>query len=228
MMFKREGITLLEVIIVIIIVGIFAGILAPLATVTIRRAKIMNTKEKLDKLKDALLLYYEDNKEFPSDTNNDPDDLAQLEASTPKYIVSSEYSKDYAYDAWHIPFKYTYNVGAVSCTLRSFGPDRQENTADDIVYLVVGKEIWKQWRKITQDELRVINLAAEDYIRAGNTIDIATTSEDLASYLPDSSYIYDLWGNPYYYKDIGTFYSWGPDGTPNTSDDIYPAGFPTP
>jgi general secretion pathway protein G len=225
---EEKGITLLEVIVVIIIVGIFAGILAPLATVTLRRAKITTTKEKLDKLKDALLLYYQDNKSFPTDSGSDPNDLAQLESSTPKYIRSSEYTKDYAYDAWRTPFKYTYNVGAVSCTLRSFGPDRTESTTDDIYYLVASKETWKEWRRMTQDELDIINNAAEEYVRNGGTIGVATTSEDLVSYLPDKSYVYDKWGNTYHYKDIGTFYSWGPDETPSTSDDVYPQGFPTP
>ena len=47
---KKAGFTLLEVIVVIIIVGILAGLLTPLASIAIRRAKIKETKEKLEEL----------------------------------------------------------------------------------------------------------------------------------------------------------------------------------
>lgn len=222
----KKGLTLMELIVVIIIVAVLAGVLIPLAAVTIRRAKIQRTEEKMDNLNDALLLYFEDYGTFPPDTDSDPDDLTVLE---PNYIRESEYPDDYAFDAWRVPFKYTYDVGAVSATLRSFGPDRTEGTADDIFYIVLAKGIIKRWRMVTQDELQKITEAVQEYLRDGNELTASSTTEDLADYLPDESYIYDVWGNPYHWStELGTFYSYGPDEAPGTEDDIYPRGYPTP
>ncbi len=223
---KKRGFTLLELIVVIVIVGIFAGVLTPLGNIAIRRTKIKNTEEKMEILDKALTSYYESNAGFPTDSGLDPDDLAALE--TAGYISESEYSDDYAYDAWRVAFQYTYNAGQVSVTIRSFGPDRLSGTAayeeDDILYIVQAKDVWKKWRQDTQERLRKVNQAVEKYISEGNAIVTGDSSEDLASKL-DAADIYDPWGEPYRYDEsLSTFYSYGPDGTPGSNDEIYPKG----
>ena len=227
---RQSSFTLLELIVVIIVVGIFAGILTPLGTVALRVAKVKNTKAKIEILDKALSLYYENNAQFPSDTGYatypvdsglDPDDLTALK--TAGYVSESKYADDYAYDAWRVPFVYTYNVGFVSATLRSYGPDRKASS-DDIVYVVQAKDIWKKWRRTTQERLRKVNEAVEKYIRAGNTISSGDNSTKLSGYL-DAADIYDPWGNPYYYKaGLSTFHSLGPDRTPDSFDEVYPQG----
>lgn len=221
----KRSFTLLELIVVIVIVGIFAGILTPLANIAIRRAKIKDTEQKMDILNRALISYYESYAAFPSDTGLDPTDLSALKSSG--YVSESEYADDYAYDAWRVPFRYTYEVGAVSATIRSFGPDRTQETGDDIVYIVQAKDIWKKWRNITQDRLRKVNEALERHIASGNAVSTGDSSENLAGQL-DAANIYDPWGRSYRYSEsLSTFYSYGPDGTPNTDDDVYPVGIDT-
>jgi len=219
---KKRGFTLLELIVVIIVVGIFAGILTPLGTIALRVAKIKNTKTKIEILDKALSLYYENYANFPTDSDLDPNDLTALE--TAGYVSESKYADDYAYDAWRVPFKYTYNVGSVSATLRSYGPDRTAGSSDDIVYIVQAKDIWKKWRRTAQERLRKVDGAVEKYIRAGNTISSGDSSTELSGYL-DAANIYDPWGNAYRYdSSLSTFYSYGPDGTPGTGDEVYPQG----
>ena len=218
---RRElwSFTLVEIIVVIIIVSILAGILTPLATVSIRRAKIKETEDKMGNLNSALLLYYKDKALFPSA-------LTDLE---PDYIRSSEYTQDYAQDAWRKNFVYTYNSGALSVTLRSFGPDRTDNSGggDDITYVVSAKTIWKKWRKICQDRLKKVNEAVESYKRDGGTITTGDDSTKLANYL-DASNIYDVWGRPFHYDpNLSTFYSYGCDGSAASGDEIYPQGVNT-
>lgn len=231
----QAGFTLLEVIVVIIIVGILAGLLTPLATISLRRAKIKQTEEKMEILNNSLLLYYEHEKDasgylvasFPTDTNNDPADLTVLESTG--YISESEYADDYAYDAWRVPLVYTYNVGAVSATLRSYGPNRTDDSGggDDIVYIVQAKDIWKKWRRIAQERLEKVNEAVEEYKRAGKTIATGDDSTVLSAYL-DAGTIYDPWGRPFKYDEsLSTFYSYGADGTPGSGDEVYPAGLET-
>jgi len=215
----KKSFTLLEVIVVIIIVGIFAGVLTPLGNIAIRRAKIRKTEEKIEILDKAITAYYESYADFPG---------ALTDLETADYVSESDYSDDYAYDAWRVPFEYTCNLGAISVTIRSFGPDRSSTTeaekADDILYVVQAKDIWKKWRRDTQERLRKINQAAQRYISKGNTISTGNTSEDLASEL-DAANIYDPWGEPYYYDDaLATFYSLGPDRE-ELGDEVYPAGF---
>jgi len=220
---NRKAFTLLEVIVVIVIVGIFAGVLTPLGNIAIRQTKIRSTEEKIEILDKALSSYYESNAEFPEDTTLDPNDLTSLE--TAGYISESEYGDDYAYDAWRVAFQYTYNAGQISATLRSFGPDRIASD-DDILYIVQAKDIWKKWRRDTQKRLSRVNKAVEKYISKGNIITTGNSSEVLSSEL-DAADIYDPWGEPYRYdENLSTFYSYGPDSSPSGEDDVYDEIYP--
>ena len=232
MMKKKVGFTLLEIIVVIIIVGILAGLLTPLASIAIRRAKIKLTRQKLEALNKAFLLYYQSttdvqNKliaEFPN-TGSDisEDDLTNWTSYLDDYITK----ENYAYDAWRVPFKYTYNVGAVSAVLRSYGPNRTGSDDDDIVYIVQAKSVWSKWRRIAQERLRKVNSAVERYKRGGGEITTGDTSEKLSGYLSGND-MYDPWGRQFRYNEtLSTFYSDGADGTPGTNDDVYPSGVDT-
>ncbi|MDP8234339.1 MAG: type II secretion system protein GspG [Candidatus Saelkia tenebricola] len=215
---KEKGFTLLEIMVIIIIVGIFAGILAPLSTVALRTTKIKETKRKLEILNTALLSYYENYAIFPID----PAGLTALE--TAGYVSESDYADDYACDAWRVPFVYTYNVGGATNKVRSYGPDRADGGGDDIIYIVQAKDIWNKWRQTTEERLGKVNEAVEKHIRAGNTIGSGDSSVNLAAHL-DAANIYDPWGNPYRYDAaLSTFYSYGPDGTPGSGDEVYSGG----
>ncbi len=229
---RLRGITLIELIVVIMIMGILAGMLTPLAGTTIRRAKISNTESKLHALGEALRLYYEANFDLPDS------DLADL---SPDYIRSSEYSGDYAYDAWRKAIVYTKS-DSKTATLVSYGPNRVSG-GDDITYNVYCSDIYRDYRRSVEAELIEINRASEDFRRDGYSLDssITSASADFSSYLADDDYKYDNWGirsapgedradgEPYHYDETKkTFYSYGPDGSDDScsSDDITPIGVP--
>jgi general secretion pathway protein G len=227
---KNKAITLIELIVVIIIVGMLAGVLTPLATTTLRRAQISNTENKLHSLGEALRLYYESNFDLPAS------DLTDL---YPDYIRSSEYSGDYAYDAWKKAIVYTKS-DSKTATLVSYGPNRVSG-GDDITYNVFCSDIYRDYRRATEAALIEINRASEEFVRGGYSLDSSVTSasDDFSPYLASDNYKYDNWGirsapgedradgEPYRYDETEkTFYSYGPDGTAASGDEIYPIGVP--
>ncbi len=229
---KIKGITLIELVVVIIVMGILAGVLTPLATTTIRRAKISNAENKLHALGEALRLYYESNFDLP---------VSDLNDLSPEYIRSSEYSGDYAFDAWRQAIVYT-KIDSKSATVLSYGPNRVSG-GDDITYNVICNDIYRDYRRATESELIEVNKAVEDFVRDGYDLDNTITSDslDFITYLSGSGYEYDNWGTrgapgedrgngePYHYDETKqTFYSYGPDGADDScgDDDILPEGMP--
>ncbi len=229
-----SGLTLIEIIVVIVIIGLLGAVLSPLAATTITRAKINAAENKLQALNEALLLYYDCNFDLPA---------ANLTDLEPDYIRETEYSNDYAEDAWRKAIVYTKAVSKTAATLVSYGPNRADDLGfgDDITYNVTCMEVYKKYKTQTQDALRKVNKAAEDFVREGNSLTSSTTSETSGFNLPDNKYIYDAWGKRsspgadrldgavfHYSNTKGTFYSCGPDGADNSGagDDILPIGVP--
>ncbi|HDL10185.1 MAG TPA: hypothetical protein ENG39_02875 [Candidatus Omnitrophica bacterium] len=226
--YKRKAITLLELIVVIIILSLLVGTLGPVVVSQLKRSCIVATKNKMEALNEALQLYYECQFDLP-------DDLTDLE---PEYIRSREYSGDYKEDAWRNTIAYN-RVDSKTATLTSYGPNRTSGGGDDIVYYVDCSRIFREYKRKTQEALRVVSKSAMEYLQDGNSLTSSTTTEDFSSYLPSGDYVYDPWGkksNPgakrgngqsYHYDTTKkTFYSCGPDGTCGNSDDIYPSGVP--
>jgi len=232
MKISERALTLIELIVVIVIIGLLGAVLSPLATTTITRGKINATENKLQALNEALLLYYDCKFDLPTN-------LTDLE---PDYIRELEYSNDYAYDAWRKAIVYT-KTDSRTATLVSYGPDRADDSGgdDDITYNVTCMKIYKKYKTQTQDALREVNKAAEDFVREGNSLTSSTTSATSGFNLSDDKYVYDAWGKRsepgadrangevfHYSNTKGTFYSYGPDGADDSgaSDDILPAGVP--
>ena len=230
---KIRAVTLIELIVVIMIIGILAGMLTPLAATTIRRAKIANAEKKLHALGEALRLYYEANFDIPAS--------GALAALSPEYIRSSKYSGDYAFDAWRKAIVYTRS-DSKTATLVSYGPNRISG-GDDITYNVFCSDIYREYRRDVESELIEINKASEDFARDGHALDSSTTSalDEFSAYLADDDYKYDNWGvrtapgedrtagAPYHYDATKkTFYSYGPDRADDScgDDDVLPIGVP--
>jgi type II secretion system protein G len=226
----QKSFTLFELIVVLVILGLFIGILSPFVVAHLKRARIIATKDKMEALNEALQLYYECQFDLPSS-------LSSLE---PNYIRSREYSGDYMEDAWRNTIVYNKS-DSKTATLTSYGPNRTSGGGDDIVCYVDCTAIYKEYKRETQDALRVISESALEYVENGGSLDSSLTSDDatFSQYLPTEEYKYDPWGTksepgalrgngqPYHYSSTkNTFYSCGPDGTCGSSDDIYPLGVP--
>ena len=142
-------------------------------------------------------------------------------------------------DAWRNTIVYTKS-DSKTATLTSYGPNRSSG-GDDIVYYVDCSGIYREYKRKTQDALKIISESALEYLDNGGSLDSSLTSDDstFSQYLPSDDYKYDPWGKksepgasrgdgqPYHFSTSkNTFYSCGPDGSCGNSDDIYPSGVP--
>jgi type II secretion system protein G len=224
----QKGFTLLEVLVVLAVISVFAAIIGSVIGTSIISAEIEGTDLRMQNLKDALLYYFDDTDEFPTDTGNAANDLLDL-VSDPSvtgwdgpYISSGFEDNDFAKDAWNRAVTYDYTSGAFSCTIRSSGPDGTANNSDDIVVTVDATSGYRLKTNRVRDELEVVKAAAQDYAGDnGGTYPSSIGVLFTGDYLSDESYRSDAWGTNYQVVS-NQFVSYGPDGSSGGGDDIYP------
>jgi type II secretion system protein G len=224
----EKGFTLLEVLVVLAVISVFAAIIGSVVGTSILSAEIEASELKMDNLKEALLYYFDDTDEFPVDTGNAENDLQSLVADPGvtgwdgPYISSGFESNDFVKDAWGRSVTYDYTSGVFSCTVRSSGPDGVANNSDDIVVTVDAASGYRLKANRVRDELEVVKGAAQAYA-ADNGGTYPSSVGDLfgGNYLSDESYRKDTWGTNYQVSG-NQFISYGPNGSPGGGDDIYP------
>ena len=74
----EKGFTLLEVIVVLAIISVFAGIVGTVIGTSVLSTEIEASEDRIESLRDALLAYYADTDEFPAATGDSETDLADL------------------------------------------------------------------------------------------------------------------------------------------------------
>ncbi len=127
---RAKGMTLLEIMIVIAILGLLASVIVVAVVNQLENAKIGTAKLKLNELEKALQLYSVQVGEFPSQNEGLRSLLQPSDGSKP-FLKE----KDVPKDPWGEAYLY-YNParggGNAPYELASKGPDRQEGTEDDI------------------------------------------------------------------------------------------------
>ncbi|MCM8793048.1 MAG: prepilin-type N-terminal cleavage/methylation domain-containing protein [Candidatus Omnitrophica bacterium] len=68
-MHRKEGFTLLEILVVIIIIGILATLALPQYMKTIKKARVAEASSNIGSLRGALLRYYQEYGTFPPDAS---------------------------------------------------------------------------------------------------------------------------------------------------------------
>lgn len=136
---KEKGFTLIEVIVVMAIISILAGIMVPFVYRVWEGNDIELTRERMFDLKRAMVgdtrmiqNGIRTNYGFVGDNGQLP---ASLEDLVPSYLPSGFDPGKYNKDAWLNEFVYTATETAgrrVAATLKSKGPDGQLGTSDDI------------------------------------------------------------------------------------------------
>ncbi|MBI1784348.1 type II secretion system major pseudopilin GspG [Candidatus Sumerlaeota bacterium] len=125
------GFTFLEIMLVVVIIGILAGIVAPRLVGRTKEAKIAATKAQMSSAKTALLAYEMRVGNFPS-TNEG----LQALVSKPSGVEADVWQKQMdtmPKDAWGKPFQYAFpSEHGMDFDLSSAGPDGQIGTQDDI------------------------------------------------------------------------------------------------
>jgi general secretion pathway protein G len=128
---KADGFTLIELLLVLVILGILAGIVIPSFKDRGRQARITSTFTQIANFKTALSCYEAENGKFPPGRNGLQDLVVQ-----PRDLQSwrGPYMESIPDDPWKHPYLYAcpgkHNPN--SYDIISLGPDEQLGTADDI------------------------------------------------------------------------------------------------
>ena len=145
---RASGFSLIEVIVVIAILAVMAGVAVPTVDLLQTRARSDRTVEQMEVLKEALQDYFVDHLSYPGA-------LSDLEGDG--YILSSFGAGDAFLDGWGNGLDYEKTGSRVVVT--SLGPD-QTPSPDDIVLAVDGRRIL---RVETRQNIATIHLALEQY-----------------------------------------------------------------
>ena len=136
----RPGFTLIEVLLVMVILAMLAGVAIVMFSGTEEGAKIDTTKLKLTAIEKALGLYNSHVKQYPTAEEGGLDALRKKpsdEEIAKKW--RGPYLTEEPKDAWDKPFHYesvdsesSESTGGKPYKLWSEGPDKQSETDDDI------------------------------------------------------------------------------------------------
>lgn len=117
---RTRGMTLVEIMVVVAIIGMIMGAVAVGAMSQLEKAKVKNTKMIIHNVQEALVHYATDN------TDSCPKGLSEL--------VSQKYLNKDPKDDWGQPLMYVCpsTHGGDSADVWSKGKDKQDGTTDDI------------------------------------------------------------------------------------------------
>jgi len=135
---RLQGFTLVEMLLVLVILGVLAGIVYPRVAGTGERARVTSTKTQIDAFKTALNLFEVDNGYYPKGRNGlldlmqKPRDSQNWHGPYLESIPKDPWGNEYVYE---FPGRHNPN----SFDLMSMGPDGRSNTEDDIGNWEAGK-----------------------------------------------------------------------------------------
>lgn len=201
---RASGFTLVEMVVVITIMTIVAGVAVPVAGKLFNREATKATRTEMRAFDDATRMYFADTGVLPTTAGEFTTDSGVAGWAGP-YLSGGvdAASLDFAEDAWDNA--YNLSIAGDVWTLTSNGPDRTAGTTDDLVLTV---DVTPERRSTTFERLEVINLAIrlynEDWLSppSPSIPDPLSTSWPTAhaqlvsrGYLPnDPEYATDGWG----------------------------------
>ena len=206
---RRSGFTLLELLIVMSLVALLAGVMVPATGSIMRSQRRGATIDELELLSLAVQEFYRDTRTFPAT----PLDLSS--SATPGWsgpylrgTVDDPWSgqSGYVIDGFGNP--YTFSTNGLELTITSDGADRTNGTADDLSLAV---NVTPILRDMTLDELSIINTAITQYNAVylgtaplSGTYAAALSTLESAGYLPiGAGYDTDEWGDAYTGHPVG-------------------------
>ena len=133
-----HGFTMIELLLVLVILGLLAGIVVPKFTGRTEKAKIRATESQLANFKTAITAFEIESGRFPRSDEG-------LQALVEKPDDADEWSQQMEYipdDPWGSAFVYIYpgRRNPNGYDLYSPGPDTQQGTTDDIHHIPLQKD----------------------------------------------------------------------------------------
>lgn len=160
---RRGGFTLIELVVVITIMTVLAGLVVPVASKIFDRDARKATTAEMQGIAEALSLYFVDTGQLPASPQHLAVDPGSVTGWAGPYLSggvgsSGASATDFDEDGWGEA--YTVGMAGDVWTLTSMGPDRSAGTSDDLAITV---DVTPERRRLTQDRLAVINVAIRLY-----------------------------------------------------------------
>ena len=128
--FARRGVTLIEMMVVIVIIGLLSGLIAPNVIQFIAKARVATAKTQVKHLSDAVRNYYIDTDEYPQtleDLVSEPSGVTGWNSEG--YL---DQATEVPLDPWKNEFEYRASGAGSAPIIICFGKDGQEGgTGDD-------------------------------------------------------------------------------------------------
>lgn len=118
---KSEGFTLLELLVVMVIIGLLAGYVAPQYFGVVAKSEVKVAKNQIDSFQKALVAYRLDIGNFPA-TESGLDALIKPPAGVKKW-AGPYLSKDVPLDPWGNPYAYRFPGQHGEYDIISYGHD---------------------------------------------------------------------------------------------------------
>jgi general secretion pathway protein G len=126
----ERGFTLIEIMVVVVIIGLLAAMIAPNLIGNIDRAAVSRARQDIRSIETALNLYRLDNFKYPSTEQG----LEALVTSPGEDVAPNwkpgGYLRNVPNDPWNNPYQYAYPGQRGEFDVYSFGADRQEGGED--------------------------------------------------------------------------------------------------
>ncbi|MEM9101231.1 MAG: type II secretion system major pseudopilin GspG [Pseudomonadota bacterium] len=130
---QQQGFTLMEVMVVLVILGLLMGVVAPNVIGQLEQARIDTARNEVTQLVNALESYKMGNNRYPT-TEQGLDALVTKPTTdpVPKRYIPGGYIKKLNQDPWSNYYQYIDAEETGDIQVYSMGPDGQDGTGDEI------------------------------------------------------------------------------------------------